>query len=230
MTLMTPGGEGVPERREQGGEQQHPQLRRLEDDAVPHDQGGNEGGEGLVQGVVEGAHAQGHPQRRPPDLGDDIFLDDEPGIGPVLLLVGLDGIVDVEDGAVEFLFRILAGLADLPHEELHHLGPALLHAKDKLLHLVDALLDTGGGPVPPAVVPGRHRRVQGLLGRLQAQEREMTQFGRGQARTGPEKNRGKNLLHGAVPPDQVPPGQVGVLGDEAVQTHLPGNVRIPRKQ
>ena len=99
-----------------------------------------------------------------------------------------------------------------------------------MLHLVEALLDTGGGPVPPAVVPGRHRRIQGLSGRLQGQEGKMAQLGRGQAHVGPEENWGKNLLHGSVPPDQIPPGQIGVLGDEAVQAHLPRKVRGRRKQ
>ena len=154
---------GAAERLEQRMEQQRAVPRRLEHHGVAHDQRRDQRGEGLVERIVVRPHAQHDAERGAPDLPDRAFDDVEARVAVVELLQGLDGRPDVVDRAVELLLGVGLALADLPHDQAHHLLPARDHLAREVLHAGDALGDRHGRPDAPALIVGRHGRGQRLL-------------------------------------------------------------------
>ena len=73
-----------------------------------------------------------------------------------------EGIVDVLNGPVEFLMRILERFADLPHQKSHDPVLGFDHPENEALHVINALGHGQGGPQPPSVIIGGNRRIQGL--------------------------------------------------------------------
>ena len=184
-----PGREGFPESLQQRAEQQHAELGRLEHQRVAHQQGRDQRGEGLVERVVERSHAEHHPQRRPPDLPEDIPGDDETRRDPIQVLHGLDRVLHVIDGTVELLFRILVGLADLPHQQLDDLAFLLTHPVGEIRQGLDAPLDGHGRPGAPALIVGLGGGLQCLQRFLASQFRVAADYDSLAAAFGFQANR-----------------------------------------
>ncbi|MNS24758.1 hypothetical protein D3C72_566320 [compost metagenome] len=156
-----PRREAVTEGFEQRPNQQHAELGRLEHHGVAHDQRRDQRGEGFVQRVVVWPHAQGHAQWCTADLAQRALFQLEAAGAAVEVLEGVDGVDDVVAGAVEFLFRILEVLADLPHQQLDHGLALFTHACQEGLDVLDALGHAHVRPGATAFVVGLHGGIEG---------------------------------------------------------------------
>jgi len=180
---------------------------------VPHDQGGNQRGEGLIQRVVVGTHAEGHAERGAADLADDAVGDGEPRRGPVQVLERIDGVGDIGDGPVEFLFGVAQRLADFPHEEPDHLGTFLLHVQGKSLDMLDPVGNGHGRPCAASVVISLHGSLKDHPGGILGHEGEEADGLLFETLGGPDTERGMDLLNRAVPEQHLAPGQILPLPD-----------------
>ncbi len=156
-----PRREAVTEGFEQWPDQQHAEFGRFEHHGVAHDQRRDQGGEGFVQRVVVWPHAQGHAQWCTADLPQRALFKFEAAGTTVEVLEGVDGVDDVVAGAVEFLFRILEVLADLPHQQLDHGLALFTHAPQEGLDVLDALGHAHVRPGATAFVIGLYGGIQG---------------------------------------------------------------------
>jgi len=97
--------------------EENPQLRRLKNHRIAHDECRDQGGEGFIKRVIEGAHAENHAKRRAANLPDHTLLDNKTGRKPVQILQGINGVPDVVDCPVKLLFGIRQRFSYLPHLE-----------------------------------------------------------------------------------------------------------------
>ena len=174
----------------------------LEDHSIPHDQGRNQGGEGLIEGIVEGTETEGNPQWGTADLPENPLGNSEARRNPVKILEGIDGVVDVGDGAIELLLRIAQGLANLPHHQPDNGFPLATHAHGEAPHPVDALGHGHRRPQTAPVIVGRHRRREGrqrlrFAEQGEGADRHLLRTGR----TGKTDGR-KNFLKWSLPESQ----------------------------
>ena len=114
-------------------------LGGLQDGGVAHNQRRYQGCECFVQRVVERAHAKHHTQRTSTNLADNAFFNGEPGRSTIKIFECRQGIVDIDDGPVKFLYRVLHRFAHFPHEKLDNPRFPFEHPENELFHVPDAL-------------------------------------------------------------------------------------------
>ena len=131
QNVYHPGREAVSKRLKQRSNQQNSVLGGLKNHRIAHEQGREEGSKGLVQGVVVGPHDQGHSQGNTPHLGHKAGIFAKAHGVAVHFFDVLNGIAQVVHRAVKFFGGIGLGLADLPHEQVDHLGSHREHRLNK---------------------------------------------------------------------------------------------------
>ena len=174
-------------------------LGRLQNHGVAHEQCGYQRREGLVERIVERSHAEHHTQGSASDLADDSLLDGEPGRIAVQVFHCGEGIVDVLNGPVELLKRILERFADLPHQKSHDPVLGFDHPENEAFHMFDPIGHRQGGPQPPSVIIGGNRRIQGLKRLRFRQQRIFTDGKRFRTVVVCHPNGREHLLTRAVP-------------------------------
>ena len=128
-------------------------------------------------------------------------------------------------------WRVDQALADLPHDQVHHLAPARDHLLRKLLHAGDPLGHRHGRPAATAVIVGRDGGLEGLPAlRLADLGVAADLHGRQRAIALVHMHRGKDGLAVSLPGLELAIDEVGALVDGIELAILGRDIALPRKE